>query len=147
MMKIRVMTAADYTAVYTLWLACKGMGLNDVDDSEAGIVRFLRRNPATCFVAEENGVICGAIMAGHDGRRGFIYHTAVHPDCRRRGVGRLLVEAALEALRQEEISKVSLVVFARNEEGNAFWERMGFTAREDLTYRNKALRELIRRDT
>ena len=146
-MTIRLMTADDYPACYDLWLRTPGMGLNSIDDSAEGIGRYLKRNPGTCFVAEENGVICGAIMAGHDGRRGFIYHTAVHPDCRRRGVGRLLVEAALEALRQEEISKVSLVVFARNEEGNAFWERMGFTAREDLTYRNKALRELIRRDT
>ena len=144
---IRLMTPTDYAAVRALWLSCSGMGLNDVDDSEEGIARFLRRNPLTCFVAEKEGAICGAILSGHDGRRGFIYHTAVHPECRRSGVGSRLVDAALGALKAEGISKVALVVFARNEEGNAFWERQGFILREDIVYRNRGLRELIRMDT
>lgn len=71
----------DYNEIYDLWLSCKGMGLNDVDDSESGIARFLARNPATCFVAEKDGRLVGVIRAGNDGRRGYIYHTAVHPDC------------------------------------------------------------------
>ena len=146
-MVVRLMAPADYAGVYALWFSCAGMGLNDVDDSEEGIARYLRRNPSTCFVAEEEGVLCGAILAGHDGRRGFIYHTAVHPDCRRRGIGSALVSAALSALKGEGISKVALVVFARNEAGNAFWERQGFLLREDLAYRNRALRELVRMDT
>ena len=70
---IRKMQITDYNAVYNLWLANKGMGLNDVDDSESGIARFLVRNPDTCFVAERNGKLIGVIMAGNDGRRGFIY--------------------------------------------------------------------------
>lgn len=69
---IRKMQIADYSDVYNLWLANKGMGLNDVDDSESGIVRFLDRNPDTCFVAERDGRLVGVIMAGNDGRRGFI---------------------------------------------------------------------------
>ena len=146
-MTIRGMTAADYDAVYALWLSCAGMGLNNVDDSREGIERFLRRNPDTCFVAEEGGAVIGVIMAGNDGRRGFIYHTAVSPDSRRRGVGKALVDAALDALRQCGITKVALVVFARNEAGNRFWEQRGFTAREDLVYRNRALVEMVRRDT
>ena len=87
------------------------------------------------------------ILAGNDGRRGYIYHTAVRPDHRRGGIGRSLAEAALEALRRLGIHKVALVVFGRNEGGNAFWARMGFTEREDLVYRNRALSELIRIDT
>ena len=75
-MKIRKMQTYDYKKIYDLWLSCKGMGLNDVDDSELGIARFLKRNPDTCFVAEINGNLIGAIMAGNDGRRGYIYHTA-----------------------------------------------------------------------
>lgn len=80
------MTLDDYTAVYTLWCSCKGMGLNNLDDSQDGIACFLRRNPDTCFVAEEHGQIVGAILTGNDGRRGHIYHTAV----RRNIVGRAL---------------------------------------------------------
>ena len=147
MVQIRKMTPADYAGTYALWMSCAGMGLNDVDDSEEGIRRYLERNPDTCFAAEEDGRIVGAILTGHDGRRGYIYHTAVAPDCRRRGVGKKLAEAALAALRDAGITKVALVAFSRNEAGNAFWEKLGFTARDDLVYRNKALVEMTRIDT
>jgi len=76
-MTIRIMTIDDYDRVYALWLSCRGMGLNDIDDSKEGVARFLRRNPSTVFVAEEGNRIVGVIMAGHDGRRGYIHHTAV----------------------------------------------------------------------
>lgn len=137
------MTREDYSAVYSLWLSCKGMGLNDLDDSEEGISRFLARNPSTCFVAEDGGIV-GAILAGNDGRRGYIYHTAVSPEYRGRGIGQELVNAALKALEALGISKAALVVFTRNEDGNAFWERLGFTPRDDLIYRNKAMAEMSR---
>lgn len=146
-MQIRVMTADDYEALYALWRSTPGMGLNTADDSREGIGAYLRRNPNTCFVAEENGAVLGAILAGHDGRRGFIYHTAVKTDAQRGGIGTALVEAALAALRAEGIRKVALVVFKRNEKGNAFWEKCGFTQREDLNYRNIALEEMERIDT
>lgn len=144
---IRKMSIEDYSAVYELWLSCKGMGLNDVDDSEEGIARFLSRNPETCFVCEENGKLVGVIMAGNDGRRRYIYHTAVHPDCRKQGIGSALVNMVLIALKQIGISKVALVVFEKNAGGNAFWEKQGFTVRNDLIYRNKSLVEMIRIDT
>ena len=146
-MPIRIMTIGDYEKVYTLWMSCVGMGLNNLDDSKAGIEKFLRRNPDTCFVAETDNDIVGVIIAGNDGRRGFIYHTAVHPGYRNRGIGRKLVDAATQALSRNGINKVALVVFDRNEIGNAFWEKMGFSSREDLVYRNKALAEIIRIDT
>ena len=69
------------------------------------------------------------------------------PSSRRRGIGRRLAEAALDSLREQGINKVCLVAFARNEAGNAFWARMGFTARDDLVYRNRALADMIRIDT
>ncbi|MBR6703808.1 MAG: GNAT family N-acetyltransferase [Lachnospiraceae bacterium] len=146
-MKIRLMTINDYEKVYQLWLSCAGMGLNNLDDSREGIARYLRRNPDTCFVAEKSDEIIGVIIAGHDGRRGFIYHTAVDPDHRKQGIATKLVDAAMDALKANGITKAALVVFARNDVGNAFWEKAGFTAREDLVYRNKAIAELIRIDT
>ena len=146
-MILRPMEMKDYQQVYALWLACPGMGLNDLDDSPEGISRFLQRNPETCFVAAEGETIAGCILVGTDGRRGYIYHTAVHPELQRRGLGRQLVERALESLRQMGIHKTALVVFARNQQGNAFWERMGFTLRTDILYRNRALTEMTRIDT
>ena len=146
-MNIREMIEADYDQVYQLWLSCAGMGLNDLDDSKEGIARFLQRNPQTCLVAVENQTIIGAILVGSDGRRAYIYHTAVHPNYRRRGIARQLVEAVLTVLNDLKIHKVALVVFKRNTEGNRFWEKLGFSVREDLIYRNQARTEMTRIDT
>ena len=70
-------------------------------------------------------------MAGNDGRRGYIHHTAVSPDRRHEGIGTGLVEAAMDALKSVGINKVALVVFTRNEDGNAFWEKMAELIRHD----------------
>ena len=144
---IRLMKIEDYAQVYALWKSCKGMGLNNVDDSKEGIERFLKRNPTTCFVYEIDTTIVGVILAGNDGRRCTINHLAVSDNYRRQGIATKLVDTALSALQQEGITKVNLVVFSRNADGNAFWEAVGFSAREDLTYRNKALVEMIRYDS
>ncbi len=146
-MQIRKMQIVDYPAIVALWHSCSGMGLNNLDDSREGITRFLERNPDTCFVAEAEQQILGAILTGNDGRRGYIYHTAVSPQRQKQGIGTLLVHTALDALRKNGIHKVALVVFAHNAGGNAFWEKQGFTVREDLTYRNLALTEMVRMDT
>ena len=146
-MNIRSMTIADYEKVHALWLATPGMGLNAIDDSREGIARYLARNPFTCFVAESDGGIIGVILSGHDGRRGMIHHTAVAESAQRQGIGAALLNAAMAALGREGITKVMLVVFADNEKGNAFWEKQGFTARDDLVYRNRAIAELTKIDT
>ena len=138
-MIIRLMEPNDYDSVHALWESTPGMGLNSIDDTRSGIEKFLIRNPSTCFVAEEDGLIIGSIIAGNDGRRGSIYHTAVRSDCQRQGIGRNLVEHAMAALEREGISKVFLVVFARNSKGNAFWEKLGFTERHDIIYRNREI--------
>lgn len=138
-MDIRLMNSSDYDAAVDLWKNTVGMGINEIDDSRAGIEKFLNRNPNTCFVAEENGKLIGTILCGHDGRRAFIYHTAVIGHMRGNGVGKTLVETAVTALKNEGITKAALVVIRSNQPGNAFWERMGFVERPDLVYRNKSL--------
>lgn len=144
--RIRPMTIKDYEQVYDLWINTAGMGLNTTDDSIEGISRYLIRNPNTCFVAEYKDELIGVIISGHDGRRGFIYHTAVKAEYRRKGIGIKLVDSAMAALEKEGINKVALVVFDKNISGNAFWENLGFTVREDLVYRNKNIHELERID-
>jgi len=144
---IRIMTIDDYEQVYTLWINTPGMGLNNLDDSKEGIAKYLARNPNTCFVAEKNDRIIGAILSGHDGRRGSISHTVIAQSEQRQGIGGALVNAVMSAFKNEGIHKVNLVVFSKNENGNAFWEKHGFTTRNDLIYRNKAITDLTRIDT
>lgn len=112
-MLIRKMTINDYDSVYSLWMSCAGMGLNNLDDSKSGIDKFIKRNPDTCFVAEKNCIIVGTVMAGNDGRRGYIYHTAVHPDYRKHGIAKKLVDNAMNELSKLGINKVALVVFEK----------------------------------
>ena len=140
---LRLMTPADYPPLFALWNNLPGFnrGLRSLDDSEEGIQKFLKRNPSTCFVAEIAGEMIGGILAGHDGRRGYIYHALVLPEHQGKGIGKQLVDAACEALASEGINRVGLLVFAANQQGNAFWESQGWQTRPDLTYRNKSLNE------
>lgn len=134
-MKIRTMNPNDYNLVVKLWTNSNGVGVN-CDDSKENISKYLLRNPNTSFVAVENGEIVGAILAGHDGYRGFIHHTAVSASHRGLGIGTKLVNAAVDAIRNEGINKVVLVAFKTNTLGNNFWEKQGFAVREDLYYRD-----------
>lgn len=135
------MQIEDYDGVYALWMSIKGFAIRSVDDSREGVARFLKRNPATSVVAEEDGRIVGAILCGHDGRRGCMYHVCVQQAYRMRGIGRQMVTFAMEALKKEGISKVSLIAFTVNDIGNAFWNRIGWTRRLDLNYYDFTLNE------
>lgn len=146
-MNFRLMQISDYDSIYNLWINTPGMGLNSVDDSKEGIEKFLKRNPSTCFIAEENEKIVGVIMAGNDGRRGYIYHIAVLPEFCGKHIAKTLVENAMAALEKEGITKVALVVFEKNQNGNGFWEKIGFTVRNDLIYRNRTIAQMERIDT
>jgi len=141
LMKIRVMNISDYESVYRVWMNTAGVGMRSIDDSRAGIEKFLKRNPTTNFVAEIDGKIIGVTLSGHDGRRGYIYHTAVTPECRGSGIGKALVQAVCEAMAEEGINKVALVVFKANDLGNAFWKSQGWEQRLDLNYYNLSLNE------
>ena len=140
-MLIRVMTIEDYEQVRTLWMKIQGFGIRSVDDPREGIERFLKRNPATSVVAEVDGKIVGAILCGHDGRRGCLYHVCVDEQYRMRGIGKAMVVFAMEALKKEQINKVSLIAFTKNDIGNAFWKEIGWTRREDLNYYDFTLNE------
>jgi ribosomal protein S18 acetylase RimI-like enzyme len=138
---VRVMKIEDYDQIYALWSKIKGFGIRSIDDSREGIERFLKRNPTTSVVAEEDGKIVGAILCGHDGRRGCFYHVCVDEEYRMRGIGKSMVVFAMEALKEEKINKVSLIAFTKNDIGNTFWKEIGWTKREDLNYYDFTLNE------
>ena len=131
---IRVMTEEDYDEVYALWMGIHGFGIRSLDDSREGVTRFIRRNPTTSMVAVVEDKIVGAILCGHDGRRGCFYHVCVHEDYRKHGIGKAMAVACMRALQEEKINKVSLIAFKSNELGNHFWKGAGWTFRDDLNY-------------
>ena len=135
------MVIEDYDRVKALWMTIHGFGIRSVDDSREGVARFLKRNPTSSVVAEEDGEIIGAILCGHDGRRGCLYHVCVAEGHRRRGIGKAMVVFCMNALKAEQINKVSLIAFTRNDIGNAFWNCIGWTKREDLNYYDFTLNE------
>ena len=136
--QLRVMTLADHDEVLALWRVTEGIGLTVSDEREA-IGSYLARNPGMSFVAVAGGRVVGAVLGGHDGRRGYLHHLAVTPAWRHHGIGRALVEAVLAELKAAGMLKCNLFLYAHNEAGRAFWEKHGWAAREDLVVMQKPL--------
>lgn len=134
MFTIRTMQIEDYDQVYELWMTIHGFSIRTIDDSREGVARFLKRNPSTSVVAVMDNQVVGAILCGHDGRRGCLYHVCVKEAYRMLGIGKAMVVTCMEALQEEGINKVSLIAFTQNDIGNAFWKQIGWTKREDLNY-------------
>ena len=132
--QFREMCIGDYSQVRALWMTIRGFGIRSLDDSREGVERFIRRNPATSVVARDQGRVVGAVLCGHDGRRGCFYHVCVHEDYRKKGIGKAMAVFAMKALQKEQINKVSLIAFKSNEVGNRFWRSVGWTFRDDLNY-------------
>lgn len=128
----RSMTIDDYPAVRALWESLQGQGLGPPDSSEV-VARVLDRNPEISSVAMAGEVVVGAVLAGHDGRRGLIYHLAVAPAFQNRGVGRDLVRRVVAAFRFEGIEKAYLLVFKEQQERLAFWTKTGAIERTDIS--------------
>ena len=118
----------DYEAAVDLWNRVEGLDVAEGDDRET-IRRFLARNPGLSRVATEGSKIIGAVLCGHDGRRGYVYHLAVDPAYGRRGLGRRLIDECLAGLKQAGLERVNLLVAQDNPRGREFWRRCGW---EDL---------------
>jgi len=120
------MTMEDYDGVRALWMTIRGFGIRALDDSREDVCRFLERNPTTSVVARAGDRIVGSILCGSDGRQGSLYHVCVAEAWRRQGIGTRMVGYCMKALREMGINKVSLIAFARNDAGNAFWKQIGW---------------------
>lgn len=131
-MATRAMVPSDIPAALDLWSRSEGIGMSP-EETPAMLTAYLARNPGLSAVAiAPGGELVGALLAGHDGRRGMLYHLAVAPAQRQRGLGRQLVAFSLASLRAAGIAKASILVYAHNDTGRAFWEKLGWKPREDL---------------
>jgi len=137
--QISEMQSKDYTQAFKLWESLPGMGLSSADQEEP-LLSFLSKNAGTCFVAQDQGKLIGTILGGSDGRRGYIYHLAVHADYQRHGLGDKLTQECLKALRKKGIEKCHIFVIASNREGMKFWSRIGWKLRDDIVVMSKDLK-------
>ena len=137
---IAPMTEEDYDQVRALWMTIRGFGIRALDDSREDIERFIRRNPTTSVVARADGKIVGSILCGSDGRQGALYHVCVAREYRRRGIGTKMVGTCMQRLKEMGINKVSLIAFAHNEAGNAFWQQIGWQ-KKNVNYYEFVLNE------
>jgi putative acetyltransferase len=128
---VRSFRVKDCDAVIAVWRRTEGVGLNESDTHHA-IAAYLRRNPNLSFVVEKNGRIIGAVLCGHDGRRGYLHHLAVASRYRKHGIGRRLVTACLAKLRKAGIPKCNIFIFANNAAGMKFWTHTGWSLRTEL---------------
>ncbi|RMF09663.1 MAG: GNAT family N-acetyltransferase [Candidatus Neomarinimicrobiota bacterium] len=125
------MKIQDYADVYRLWDSLPGIGLSEADQQPA-IQTYLNHNAGLSQVAVQDNRVVGAVLCGHDGRRGYLHHLAVAPEVQRQGIGRALLRTCLERLRRLGIQKCHIFLIPDNREGQVFWEQNGFYLRHDL---------------
>ena len=125
------MTKEDYDEVYAMWQTTSKRALSNADSREQ-IERYLDRNAGMSQVAVADGKIVGTVLAGHDGRRGFIHHMAVMPQYRRKGIGHSLANTAIEKIKAEGIDKTHIFCYQNNETGQNFWKDFGFKKHDDV---------------
>ena len=138
---IRAMLPEDYDKVSKLWMSIKGFAIRSIDDSREDVERFIKRNPSTSVVAQKGDRIVGTILCGHDGRQASFYHVCVSKSCRRQGIGTKMVVYCMNALKEQQINKIALIAFTKNDAGNAFWKQIGWTCRPDCNYYEFVLNE------
>lgn len=136
----RVMTEKDCREVLEFWANTPGVQLyRNGDDTVEGITAYLARNPGFSFVAVHEGRIVGAILCGHDGRRGLIHHLAVDSSFRRAGIGKRLLRLAVEQLRACGIKKGLLFVLKENDIGEAFYKSLYWKEEDGVKVYGKAI--------
>jgi len=135
---IRAFQMGDYDAALGLWKRCAGVGLSSADEP-GPLAAFLERNPGLSFAAWAGERLVGTSLCGSDGRRGYLYHVAIDPAYRLRGIGSRLASSSLGALASTGVMKCHLFVLADNESGAAFWRAAGWTPRGDIAVFSKSL--------
>ena len=126
--KTREFRIDDYDAAIGLWKVTEGLDVAEGDDRET-IRRFLKRNPGLSRIATDGAKMIGAVLCGHDARRGYVYHLAVDPAYHGRGIGHRLIKECLAGLKRAGLERAIILVAKDNPRGLEFWRRTGW---EDL---------------
>ncbi|NMB54913.1 MAG: GNAT family N-acetyltransferase [Leptolinea sp.] len=130
----------DYQAVYAVWESA-GKGIHiAASDSLEEIGKLVKKSPGLFFVAELEGRIIGTVMGGFDGRRGLIYHLAVHPEYQNKHIGSRLLLQVEEALYNIGCTKVYLFLVPENIQQAGFYRKLNYEQMDVVPF-TKYLRE------
>lgn len=137
-MKIRVMKIEDFEEMYALWEEA-GLGVNEFENEKDHTKLMIKINPLSNFVAVEDAKIVGSIFGTFNGRRGWIYHLAVHPNFQKKGLGSLLIKKAEKTLKKMGAKRVLLGVDKSNLEVLKFYKKFGYEKMNDAIFLGKNL--------
>src|SRR2546422_9601038 len=123
-MEIRELRPSDGDEVRALWQA-SGVRIRP-GDVDVSLPRLLSHNPGLCLAGCEGDRIVATALVGFDGRRGWLYHVATHPDVRRRGIATRIVREVEERLRAQGCKKLNLIVWDEEVDAMTFWTAIGY---------------------
>lgn len=122
---IREFIVDDYAVVHALWQR-GDLWMRPSDSLEATLLK-LERDPDLFLVARDaDGEVIGTVMGGWDGRRAYVYHLAVTPERRRRGIADALMDMLEERFRAKGAVKAKLQILVDNDGSRAFFSRRGY---------------------
>lgn len=122
---------SDIGEMLGFWRSIPGIGIGR-GDTEQSLKLFIEKNPSTSLVLRENSRLIGTVLGGFDGRRGYIYHLAVHPDHRGKGFGKALLDGVLRELKAQGALKIHLFAFSDNQAAAEFYPSQGWELRRDI---------------
>ena len=116
----------------SLWSVCELT--RPWNNPSRDIERKLARDAENLLVLEQQGRLIGSVMVGYEGHRGWINYLAVHPDHRRQGLGRLLMDEAERRLHDLGCPKVNLQVRNSNGAAREFYRQIGYDVDEAVSF-------------
>lgn len=133
---IREMTSSDFQEVLSLWKKA-GLDIGNEEMELSDLALLIKINPTSCLVLVKDKTIIGSILGTFDGRRGWIYHLAIHPDFQKEGYGSLLLEKVEKELKKKGAHRIHLGVAHANEKVLPFYEKLGYEVVNDALWLGK----------
>jgi ribosomal protein S18 acetylase RimI-like enzyme len=131
---------ADESGVVALWAEVFA-GDPPWNEPRAVLARKLAEKDGLVFVARAGERVIGSVLGGYDGVRGWIYHLAVDPAERRRGIASRLMREVECALTERGCLKINLQVRATNSAVVAFYRSLGYELEERLSLGKRTRRD------
>ena len=137
MKNIRIYRERDREQVLALWQECDL--IHPKNDPQKDLDRKKGFGEELFLVIEEKEKIIGTVMGGYDGHRGIINYLGVHPSFRGQGLGKMLLQAVGQKLKDLGCPQVNLLVWSNNSEFLKFYKKTQYSEANDIVLHRKRL--------